>query len=206
MTTRITVRAGILVFLVLTISSAGAQQFPFEFWHEGKVVLETQDTLKGKLKYDPQNDLIQLERNGRFETFTSRKAVSYEIFDQGLNNYRQFYALPYSANGGYKTPVFFELLTEGKLTLLSRETLEYRNTSTGYFYGSVTRLVLVYKYFLLDEDGGITAVVGDKNDFLAMMDSREEEVRKYIKANRLNLERRPDIVRAIAYYNSLFRR
>ena len=92
------------------------------------------------------------------------------------------------------------------MTLLSRETLEYRNTSTGYFYGSVTRLVLVYKYFLLDEDGGIRAVIGDKNDFLAMMDAREDEVRKYIKANRLNLDRRPDVVRAIAYYNSLFRR
>jgi len=189
----------------MAFSGASAQQFPFEFWHEGKVVLETQDTLKGKVKYDPQNDLIQLERNGRFETFTSRKAVFYEIFDQSLNNYRQFYALPYSANGGYKTPVFFELLTEGRLTLLSRETLEYRNTSTGYFYGSITRLVLVYKYFLLDEDGGINAVIGDKNDFLAMMETRQEEVRKYIKANRLNLERRPDIVRAIAYYNSLFR-
>lgn len=205
MTTRINIKAGFLLLFVLTISGAIGQQFPFEFWHEGKVVLETQDTLKGKVKYDPQNDLIQLERNGRFETFTSRKAVFYEIFDQGLNNYRQFYALPYSVNGGYKTPVFFELLTEGKLTLLSRETLEYRNTSAGYFYGSVTRLVLVHKYFLLDEDGGINAVIGDKNDFLAMMDSRQEEVRKYIKANRLNLERRPDIVRAIAYYNALFR-
>lgn len=194
-----------VVFTVLAQVAVRAQQFPFDFWHDGKVVLESNDTIRGKIKYDPQNDLLQLEVNSKFETLTSRKVLFYEIFDRSLNNFRQFFALPYSAVGGYRTPMFFELLTEGKITLLSRETLEYRNTSTGYFYGTVSRLVLVYKYFLLKEDGSITAIDGTKNQFIDLMGSNADEVRKFMKTNRLGLERRPDIVRVIAYYNSLQR-
>lgn len=199
-----------LSFLVGTLffisTASGAQQFPFEFWHEGKALLETGDTLRGKIKYDPQNDLIQMERNGKYETLTSRKVIYYEIFDAQLNNYRQFFALPYSPSGGYKIPSFFELLSEGKITLLSKESLEYRSTNAGFYYGSVSRLVLVHKYFLLKEDGAIERVTGSKNDFIDMMGSRSEEVRKYMKTNRLGLERKEEIGRVIGYYNSLFRK
>lgn len=205
---RVPASATLKLVMVLTLmfgcSGLMAQQFPFDFWHEGKAVLESQDTLRGKIKYDPQNDLIQMEIKGRFETLTSRKVLFFEIFDQSLNNYRQFYTLPYSAIGGYRTPTFFELLTEGKITLLSKETLEYRNTNTGYFYGTVSRLVLVYRYYLLREDGSITALDGTKSQFLSLMGAKEDEVRKYMKANRLGLDRRIEIVRVLAYYNSLF--
>lgn len=201
---------GVLWSLLILLFGLGtkvyAQQFPFEFWHEGKAILETGDTLRGKIKYDPQNDLIQLERNKKYETLTSRKVIYYEIFDAQLNNYRQFFALPYSPSGGYKTPSFFELLAEGKITLLSKESLEYRSTNAGFYYGGVSRLVLVHKYFLLKEDGSIERVTGSKNEFIDMMDSRSEEVRRYMKTNRLGLERKEEIGRVIGYYNSLFRK
>ena len=45
----------------------------------------------------------------------------FEIFDVTIKQYRQFYSLPYSGKGGYKAPVFFELLAEGKLTLLTAD-------------------------------------------------------------------------------------
>lgn len=199
-------RFSCLPFLILCSVIATAQQFPFEFWHEGKAILETGDTLRGKIKYDPQNDLIQLERNKKFETLTSRKVIFYEIFDQQQNNYRQFFALPYSPSGGYKTPVFFELLAEGKITLLAKEALEYRSSNAGFYYGSVSRLVLVHKYFLLKENGSIERVTGSKVDFLNMMGSRSEEVRNYMKANRLGLERKDEIGKVIGYYNSLFKK
>lgn len=196
----------LLVIPAIAGTDLMAQQFPFEFWHEGRAILETGDTLKGKIKYDPQNDLIQLERNSKFETLTSRKVIFYEIFDGQQNNYRQFFALPYSASGGYKTPSFFELLAEGKITLLCKESVEYRSSNAGFYYGSVSRLVLVYKYFLLKEDGTIERVNGSKNDFIDMMGSRAEEVRKYMKANRLGLERKEEIGRVISYYNTLHRK
>jgi hypothetical protein len=121
-----------------------------------------------------------------------------------VRRYRQFFALPYSSISGYKAPVFFELLEEGKMTLLSRESIEYRTYNSPYYMGSYTRLVLVYKYFFLDEKGNINEFTGNKSDLLEMMNRKSEEVEKYIKANRLKYDDKYDFAKIVAYYNSLF--
>jgi hypothetical protein len=189
--------------------SASAQQFAFELWHEGKLILDSGDTLRGNIKYDMQNDLIQYQADerGKLESYTARKVLFFEIFDATVKRYRIFYSLPYSQLGQYKAPVFFELLEEGKLTVLSREILEYRTTSSSfYYYGSYTRLVLVYKYFLLKENGDIEEYRGKKNDWYELMRGKEDEVQKYVRSNRLDLDDKYELAKAVNYYNSLFQK
>ena len=122
-----------IIVLLVVGASARAQQFPFEYWHEGKVVLESGDTLKGLIKYDLQTDLIQVQYDKKAESYTARKVIFCEIFDATARSYRQFYSLPFALNGTYKAPVFFELLSEGKLTILVREAIEYRTFNSMYF-------------------------------------------------------------------------
>jgi hypothetical protein len=194
-----------LLMMVLSAQLSCAQQWPFEMWHDGKIVLETGDTLRGQVKYDIQQDLVQFnDQQGVTEAFTPRKVLYFEIFDQTINRYRNFYALPYAAAGSYRTLIFFSLLVEGKMTLLSREALEYRTFSSPFYYGSYTRLVLVYKYFLMEENGMIKEFTGKKGDLLSLMGRKADEVDRYIKSNRLKIEDRFDFARAVAYYNSLF--
>ena len=90
------------------------------------------------------------------------------------------------------------------MTLLVREALENRTYSSPYYVGSYTRVVLVYKYFFMEEDGDIVEFNGNKNDLLDLMGKRAEEVEKYIKANRLKYDEKYDLAKIIAYYNSLF--
>jgi hypothetical protein len=199
-----------VIFLWIAILCTGAaygQQFAFEYWHDGKIVLETGDTLTGSIKYDLQNDLVQFSKGGKLESYTARKMTYFEIFDQTVRRYRQFYSIPYQTSGAYKAPVIFELLAEGKMTLLCRESLEYRSyTNAFYSYGSSTRLVLVYQYFLLKENGSIDIFEGKRNDLLDLMEPYSDEVAKYIKANRLDLADRNEFVQIVTYYNSLFKK
>lgn len=198
------IRVLLLFFSVLSWQGFG-QQWPFEYWHEGKMVLEEGDTLKGKIKYDINTDIIQLEQKSVFQSFTARKVVFFEIFDVTSTRYRQFYSIPFSQTGGYKTPTFFELLAEGKLTLLAKEALEYKNYSSGYYgYGSISRLVLVNKYFVLNEKGNIEIFSGLKKVLIDLMANRDDEIKKFIKVNKLNLESKYDLSRIFDYYNSLF--
>jgi hypothetical protein len=182
----------LVLFLVCFSAAASAQQFPFEFWHEGKIVLETSDTLRGLVKYDLQNDLLQLK-------------IFFEIFDQSAKRYRQFYSLPYSQNNTYNTPTFFELVAEGKLTVLTREKLEYRTVSTGfYYYGNYTRLVLVNTYFLLKPNGKIEQINNPRRrDWLDLMKNKEDDVMAFAKENRLDFDDKFELTRIIEYYNSL---
>ena len=194
-----------ILFFILTVHGAAAQQWPFELWHEGKIVLETGDTLRGLVKYDLQQDLVQFnDQRSQIEAFTARKVLFFEIFDNTEKRYRNFFALPFGATGNYKTPVFFELLEDGKMTLLSREALEYRTYSSPYYFGSYTRLVLVYKYFLMDEKGNINEFLGKRGDLLKLMGNKADNVDRYMKTNRLKIEDRYDFAKTVSYYNSLF--
>ncbi len=193
------------IFFLLSVT-VHAQQWAFELWHEGKIVLVSGDTLKGLVKYDLQQDLIQYNsQRGNIEAYTARKVLLFEIFDKTVGQYRQFFALPYNASGGYRAPVFFELLAEGKMTLLVRENLEYRSYSSPYYYGSYSRLVLVYKFYLLEENGNITEFTGKKSDLMQLMGKRAGAVEDYMRENKLKIEDRDDFVKIVSYYNSFFK-
>jgi hypothetical protein len=192
-----------LVFLFVT-GVAQAQSFPFDYWHDGKVVLESGDTLRGALKYD-LSDLLQVKHDNRLESFSARKVLFFEIFDQIYKRYRTFYALPFALEGQYKTPVFFELLSEGKLTVLTREKLEYKSYSSPYYYyGSYTRLVMVNIYYLLKEDGTIEQFLSKKSDWYELMGNKADDVHDYAKQNRLSFDDKYQLKNIIDYYNSFF--
>lgn len=191
-------------FTVVSTLSIAQRNWPSELWHDGKVVLLEGDTLKGLVKYDFQLNTVQFVINDRkAEIFHARKVLYFEIFDETVHRYRKFFVLPYSNPSNYKAPAFFELLVEGKITLLSREFLEYRTYSSAFYGGSYSRLVQTYDYFLLKEDGTIEDFKGSKNDLLALMGNKGKEVEKYVKANRLDFDEKYDIARIVAYYNSL---
>jgi hypothetical protein len=193
-----------LVVCLLIAFSGYSQNWPFELWHEGKIVLNSGDTLKGFVKYDMQQDIVQFSHNNRKgDVYTARKILYFEIFDNTIHKYRRFFTLPYAANSSYRSSIFFELLEEGKMTLLSRELLEYKTYSSPYYVGSYSRLVLTNKYFFLKDDGTIEEFIGTKNDLLEMMGRQAEDVEKYMRSNNLRFEDKQDVVQIVAYYNSL---
>lgn len=199
-------RIGLVFVFAFFFSGVCAQKFPSDFWHEGKIVLEEGDTLRGNVKYSMQNDLLQFESGGRLESFSARKVQFFEIFDQTVKRYRQFYSIPYTTSGEYRAPVFFELLSEGRMTLLCREALEIRTTSSPYYYyGSSSRLVLVNKFFLLKDNGNIEPFVGKKSDFVYLTGNKGELVEKYMKANKLNVDNKYQFAQIVDYYNSLYK-
>lgn len=179
-------------------------QWPSELWHDGKIVLVDGDTLKGLVKYDFQQNLVQLVINDRqAEVYTARKVLFFEIFDETVHRYRKFFVLPYANESNYKTPMFFELLEEGRMTLLSRDLLEYKTYNTYYAYGGFTRLVEISYFYFLKEDGSIEDFRGKKNDLIAKMGNRRKDVEKYIKDNRLDFDDKYDVAKIVAYYNTL---
>lgn len=204
-------RRFLFLFFILSFSYgiAPAQTFPSEVWHEGKVVLIEGDTLVGQVKYNLETDLVQFTRDRRtIKTFTARKLLFFEIFDSLSNTYRQFYALPYSIRNNYKAPVIFEVHLQGtELSMLSREKIEHQVSNYPYsMSGTYSRMVLVYTYYLLKPDGSISQVTSKKKDLIWIMNKKSGEMKKFIKANRIRPDRRADLIKAVAYYNSLFKK
>jgi len=198
-------RIFLIIFLLISTYSYG-QRFPSEFWHKGKLVTSEGDTLAGNLKYDLSRDLVQVEINNQIFTFGAKKIIFFEIFDVTVDNYRQFYSIPYSATPGYKSEILFEVLYEGKLTLLTREALGQQTTSSNSYYwsgASYTRTILTYDFYFLTKKGEMIYYSQKKKDLLDIMKDRYNQIKKYMKTYNLKSDEKGDLARITAYYNSL---
>lgn len=165
------------------------------------------DTLKGKIKYDLTRDIVQVDLNSQIRTYGAKKILYFEIFDVTVDNYRQFYSIPFSITPGYKSEVLFEVLYEGKLTLLTRESLGQQTSTTNNSYywsgGTFSRTVLTYTYYFLTAKGELTEFTQKKKDLLRIMQDRYNDVKKYIKTYNLKMDDKGDLTRITAYYNGL---
>jgi hypothetical protein len=199
-------RLTLITLLILTGQLLLAQSFPSQMWHEGWMVTSGQDTLKGNIKYDMTVDAVQIQVDEVMKTYSSRKMLFFEIFDEAVDNYRQFYSLAYAINYDYKVPILFEVLYEGPLTLLVREAIVEETIPQMQTYsmgGYNTRLRLAYTYYFLDRKGQITLYNGKKVELTALMGNKMGSVKEFIKDNKLKTDRMRDLVRITAFYNSL---
>jgi hypothetical protein len=196
-----------LIIIVASVSmTAWAQSFPSQMWHEGWMVTSEQDTLKGSIKYDMGADAVQIQSNDVLKTYSSRKMLFFEIYDESVENYRQFYSLDYAVNYDYKVPILFEVLYEGPLTLLIREAIVEETVPQMQAFamgGYNTRQRLAYTYYFLDRKGNITLFNGKRSELTPLMGNKIGQVRDFIKDNKLKTDRMRDLVRITAFYNSL---
>ena len=194
------------VFIALTFKVSG-QEYPSDMLHEGEVILINGDTLSGKIKYDFENDLIQIVLNGTVQTFSARKFQYFRIYDASVEMYRTFYSIPYEVQPGYKIPLIFEVLFEGKLSLLAREQIVTETVPQyGYAYRpsyNMTRTRLSYDFYFLDQKGNFVKYDLKKPLLYELMSRKEPQIKSYIKKNKLKTDSRRDLVRITAYYNAL---
>ena len=194
----------IVLFLLFAVTLKG-QQFSSDLWHDGFVVTAKGDTLRGQVKYDMETNVILLQ-NAQFKTLSSFQVFYFNIYDKLVENYRQFYSIPYRLKYDHETPVFFELLFEGPLSLLAREAIVQETVPLG---NSVTRGSTVIRnrvalnFYFVDKDGDMAAFSGKRSDLYEIMAKKQRKVREFIKGNNLKTDNARDLVRITAFYNSI---
>ena len=192
-----------IAFLFCTTWSLG--QLSSDEWHKGIVVTTDQDTISGEIKYDFPTNMVTLVKNEAVIAFSSHKLIYFEIYDEDYKSYREFYTIPYKNTSNYVTPILFELQYESVLSLLSREKIVMETSSMGYGYGLpiVSQPSVRYDFFFLTKAGKITQFSGSKKDLLRILAKKKNELQTFIKRNRLKTDELRDLVRIIAFYNSI---
>ena len=193
-----------------------AQQFPSDLWHPGLLVTNDGDTIKGDLKYDFENQSIQLDDGQTLKAYNVNNLFFFEIYDETIKDYRQFYSLMYGVSYNYSVPVLFEIVIEGKLSLLLRERIVAESVSNNYFpsyysYSMLPRFQnnysyvnkVKYDYFLLQNNGQITKFSGKKRDLLGIMKDKNDMIKAYFTKNRLNPKKMSHLAKIINYYNAI---
>lgn len=192
-------------FLLFAVVFATAQEFSSEVWHDGFLVTNDSDTLRGLIKYDMEANIVQVIQNQVVKTYSSHKVFYFEIYDKIVSSYRQFYSIPYNVNYNYKIPIIFEVLYEGPLSLMAREAIVQENVSnnSAYWGGSFLMDVVSYTYYFLDKEGNMDVFTGKKADLLEIMSKHSRDVKDFIKQNKLKTDEIRDLIRITAFYNSI---
>ena len=203
-----------IVFFV-SVNISFAQQFPSDLWHPGLLVTNQGDSIKGNLKYDFENQSIQLDDGETLKAFNVNNLFFFEIYDETIRDHRQFYSLMYEVGYEYSIPVLFEMVINGKLSLLLRERIVSESTQSSfpsyYAYSMMPRFSnnsgyvnkIKYDYFFLDNDGNILKFKGKKKELYNLMNDQYEKVKSYISNNKINLKRMSDLARVVSFYNQI---
>lgn len=202
-----------LSLIFLGISAGMAQKdFPSQIWHKGNIYGTDGQTYSGQVKYDLDNNLVQLQES-TINTFTASNVTYFEIYDEIFGGIRKFYSLPYSLNSEYETPIFFEVLTEGEdVALLCREFIatDSRNMNAfgpmgmNPFWGpqNMVGYRLAFNYYFF-KNGKIQKYSLKKKDLFDMLSGHDDEIDLFMRKNRLEHDQRGDLLRITAYYNQL---
>jgi hypothetical protein len=106
-------------------------------------------------------------------------------------------------------PIFFEILSEGKITLMTREyvVVETSNRFGNPMYNASRnfsgRQILTYDYYLLTENGDISRFLEKRKDLYPYFGNRQDIMKDYIKENKLKVNNQSDLIRIINHFNLL---
>ena len=205
------------LLISLNLSICFAWQFPSEEWHQGEIILNDLTVRKGELKYNLDREAVQIRAFDKTETYDASQISSFIFIQLNANALRTFYSIPYKTESGYVRPIFFERFVEGKMTLLGREYIATTTLSNGissrsnfrnsfdniYGNGPTTTNFLAFKLYFANDKGQIFESNGRTKDILTYFSDNQEELKKYIKKEKLKLDELADVAKLVRHYNGL---
>lgn len=186
-----------------------------DYWHFGKVVLLTGDSIIGNFRFDLDKEILQVELKNTLQTYSARKIKSFRLYDRTAKKERHYMAMPFKKKSNYKTPTFFEvILQDNPITILGRET---KLTDTvRYISSSMNNLPLysipqklryyngsIHNFYFLYPGGRIKAYDGKKKTLLSLLADRKKYIKIYLKENKVEVIKEQNFIDLIKYYNTL---
>jgi hypothetical protein len=181
-----------------------------DYWFRGTVHLRSGESVGTMLQYDQQKDYVLVMQESGIKVYNASQIDSYEVFDPVSRSYRTFYPLPFpeKRRNGYQ---FFELLQDGELLLLCRETERWQDRfMPNHFPGSmvpqpIAHMIKVDEFYVFDKEGQIHWVNGSKKKLLALMANQAGKIEAFIESKNLNLNNKAHLRAIFHYYNTLLR-
>ena len=184
-----------------------------DYWHFGKVVLLTGDSIIGNFRFDLEKELLQVELQNTLQTYAARKVKAFQLYDRTAKKDRFYITMPFKKKSSYKTPSFFEVILEDSpITILGRET---KLTDTVcYLSGSNMALYTIpqkyhyyngsnHNFYFLYPGGRIKPYDGKKKTLLSLLADRKKHIKNYLAENKVKVIKEQNFIDLIKYYNTL---
>jgi hypothetical protein len=137
-------------------------------WSDGSIMTNDGKELKGLIRFDDRNSLLNYVNGNDSKSFTPRNVAAFEFFDAITKKQRIFYSVEYdNPKTGSKAPLFFEVLKDfGAFAVLAKmdpvkvaehNSSNYPSSPYGTFgYSSSTvEISQLETIYFMNERGGI---------------------------------------------------
>jgi hypothetical protein len=186
--------------------------YAFGFKDGGHPFFYTDVILKGSIVYDkllyPKAGLLydEVMEVVLFQGATFRiQLISEKISHFSVLGNNFIRVVKDSSNRTLVSTGFYQLLYEGKITVLKKEVKSIREVLISNAEG-IYRYIDIKKYFYIRKNNEYYLVKSKKTIF-KLFKEQKREMQQYIKQNRLNFKKDPDslVVKLSAYYDQLTR-
>ena len=188
------------------------QNFSKEYWHKGEAYLFNEESVNGSIRYDlDQNNITVRTSDNKLRSYNASQVEQFWIQDELQKRVRYFYALPQVVKDDYRVLYFFELLIEGKITLLCRENFVVKQAGyySPYMWGGWVNggsyIVQEDDYFLLDKEGNVVDVEETREAIMDLFGEKKEVMELYLLDHNNKLRNREDLLKTIRYYNEVYK-
>jgi hypothetical protein len=150
------------------------------------------------LRYNAYTDVLEFLKEGASYDLMPKEKVKRAEFGGQVFSYRSYE--PGGSNKGY-----FEILQEGKATLLGRYVIHFYDEEPlqGYAEKKPARFDdFVESYWVSIQEAPAQKVLTSKK-LVEILGDKKNEVQTYINKQKLSIKKVNDLKKIIAYYNSL---
>ncbi len=109
----------------------------------------------------------------------------------------------YPASGAEKATSFYQVMAEGKCTLL-KSVSKVIVTRKNDMSGEVSKEFETYENYYLFINGNMKRINKDKESILQVLSDRQPQIRSFMTDNKINIKNETQLVKLIVYYNSLY--
>lgn len=147
-----------------------------------------------KMRYDVYKDEVEYEENQKPYRFGGE--ITEFITNEGI------FRNGFPAAESLTERSFYQVLFDGKVKLLKKNTVRVQSEKL-YNSATQTKRFLKENSLYLFKDNSITRLKKDKKSLLEALSTKQEELEKFIKTEKLKLTKEEDIQRVVEKYEDL---
>jgi hypothetical protein len=179
-----------------------------EKWEPGVIYLNG-ESLRGDVSYDPKLDVVFRKAEGKIQTFTPQSVHHFEYYDGENGITRTFSSLYHAETSSRDRKSFFEVMTDGELTLLKKGKFFTRPRPKGKYHrvhnkirDSHQKPEIVFSHYLLMK-AVPQKITNFQQQVLPLMHDLEEEIEEFVQRENLDLAKPQNHILIIDHYNHL---
>ncbi|MGN7987412.1 hypothetical protein ACTJKC_08730 [Pedobacter sp. 22226] len=175
----------------------------YETWNKGSVKLSNDSLYKGmNLMYDLSNDRLIFKADNDLPQLFKLAVKEFTITSSENGGASKKFKSGYPSIDGGNEKTFYEILSEGKITLLKRVQMKRVDEREAGMLYSVKKMKPVDTYFI-EKAGKLEKIKRERSAIYPLLSQNKAEVDSYISSNKLNIKKDSDLSVLFDHFNTL---